>query len=92
MPEWGTPTLGFSMENGEDLLSQDFKNIHFLEYPDSLLVDQVEPIIRYIRSYTKLEEGDTRTTALRDFLQRQIAENGSIRITKESGMFIAVKH
>ena len=92
MPEWGTPTLGFSMENGEDLLRQDFSNVHFLEYPDSLLVDQVEPIIRYIRSYTKLEEGDTRTTALRDFLQRQIAENGSIRITTQSGMFIAVKH
>jgi ubiquinone/menaquinone biosynthesis C-methylase UbiE len=91
-PDWGTPTLRFSMENGEDLLNQDFKDIHFLEYPDSLLVDQVEPIIRYIRSYTKLEETDARTTELRDFLQRQITKNGSIQITKESGMFVAVKY
>ena len=80
------------MENGENLLSQDFNRVHFLEYTDSLLVDQVEPIIRYIQSYTKLEESDIRTTALRDFLQRKITENGSIRITKESGMFVAVKY
>ncbi len=92
IPDWGTPTLRFSMENGEDLLSQDFTNVHFLEYPDSLLVDQVEPIIRYIRSYTKLEESDSRTAELCDFLQKQITENGSIRITKESGMFVAVKY
>jgi ubiquinone/menaquinone biosynthesis C-methylase UbiE len=92
IPDWGTPTLRFIMENGENLLSQDFNHVHFLEYADSLLVDQVEPIIRYIRSYTKLEESDTRTIALRDFLQRKITENGSIRITKESGMFVAVKY
>lgn len=89
--DWGTPTLGFGMENGEDLLSQDFTNVHFLEYPDSLIVDQVEPIINYIRSYSKLDESDARTTALCDFLQKQITENGSIKITKESGMFVAVK-
>ena len=92
IPDWGTPTLRFIMENGENLLSQDFNHVHFLEYPDSLLVDQVEPIIRYIRSYAKLEESDTRTTALRDFLQRKITDSGSIRITKESGMFVAVKY
>jgi len=92
IPDWGTPALGFSMENGEDLLSVDFKNAHFLDYPDSLQVTQVEPIIRYIRSYTKLKDSDTQTTALRDYLQSQITENGSIRITKESGMFVALKH
>ena len=90
--DWGTSILGFSKENGEDLLNQDFRDIHFSEYPDTLLVDQIEPIIRYIRSYNKLEESDNRTTALRDFLQKKITENGSIRITKESGVFVAVKH
>lgn len=89
---WGTPALRFSMENGEDLLRQDFRDIRFLEYPDSLMVDQVEPIIRYIKSYSKLEETDNRTKALRDYLQYEIAENGSIQITKEGGMFIASKH
>ena len=64
----------------------------FQEYPDSLLVDQVEPIIRYIQSYTNLEESDPRINELRDFLQKKITENGSIRITKESGMFVAVKY
>jgi len=92
LPEWGTPTLKFSIENGEDLLNQDFKNIKFIAYPDYLLLDQVEPIIRYIRSYNKLEDSDPRTTALRAYLQKKIKENGSIRITKESGMFVATKH
>ena len=91
-PVWGTETLRFSMENGEDLLQKKFGDICFLEYPDSLLVDQVEPIIRYIRSYTTLEETDPRTKRLRLFLQNQISENGSIQITKDSGMFKAAKY
>jgi ubiquinone/menaquinone biosynthesis C-methylase UbiE len=91
-PDWGTPTLRFSIENGEDILRQEFSNIRFLEYPDSLIVDQVEPIIRYIKSYTKLDETDFQTLKLRRYLQNRISENGSIEITKDSGMFIAVKH
>jgi len=91
-PAWGTPTLRFSMDNGEELLQQEFGNIHFIEYPDTLLVDRVEPIIRYIQSYTKLEETDPRTKRLRLFLQNRILENGSIKITKESGLFRAAKY
>ena len=89
---WGTPTLRFSMKNGEEQLRKEFGDISFLEYPDTLLVDQVEPIIRYIRSYTKLEETDPRTKQLRHFLQNLISENGSIQITKESGLFRAAKY
>ena len=91
-PDWGTPTIRFSMENGEELLQQEFGDIRFMEYPDTLLVDQVEPIIRYIRSYTKLEETDPRTKQLRHYLQNQLSENGSIQITKASGMFRAAKY
>ena len=91
-PAWGTPTLRFSKDNGEELLQQEFGDIRFVEYPDTLLVDQVEPIIRYIHSYTKLEENDPRTKRLRLFLHNKISENGAILITKESGMFRAAKH
>jgi len=91
-PDWGTPTLRFSTENGEGLLRQEFSDIRFIEYPDTLLVDQVEPIIRYIRSYTKLEETDPRTERFRLFLQNRIKEDGSIRITKDSGMFKASRY
>jgi SAM-dependent methyltransferase len=89
--DWGTITLGFSVENGEDLLQQEFSEIRYIEYPDSLRVDQVEPIIDYIRSYTKLIDADSGTKQLRDFLQNLISENGSIQITKESGVFTAFK-
>ena len=91
-PAWGTPTLRFSMENGEELLQKEFEDIRFIEYPDTLLVDQVEPIIRYIRSYTKLDENDPRTKRFMRYLLNQISENGSIQITKESGMFIASRY
>jgi len=90
-PDWGTATLGFSIENGEALLLRDFKNVHFLEYPDRLQIDQVEPIISYIRSYSKLEEYESETKQLREYIKNQIALNGSIQITKESGMFVASK-
>ncbi len=91
-PAWGTHTLSFNLGNGERLLQQEFENIHLSIYPDSLLVDQVEPIIRYIQSYTNLEKFDLRTEDLYEFLQNQITENGRIQISKESGLFTAVKH
>jgi len=89
--DWSTSVLGFSIENGKDLLRQEFSNIYLIEYPDKLLVDQIQPIIRYIQSYSQLEGNDPRTVHFHDFLQQQIAENGSIQITKESGVFSAVK-
>lgn len=89
---WGTPTLRFSIENGAELLQQEFRNIRFLEYPDTLRVDQVDPIISYIQSYTQIKETDPGTEQLRDYLQNYISENGAIQITKESGMFRAVKY
>ncbi len=91
-PAWGTPTSRFSLENGEDLLQQEFKYIRLLDYPDSLIVDQVEPIIRYIRSYTNLNKFHVRTDDLREFLKKKIAENDSVKISKKSGMFVASKH
>lgn len=90
-PGWGTPALSFSLENGEDLLGHVFKDIQFTNYPDSLKVDQVEPIIRYIESYDPVEEQHPGTGLLREYLHQQIDENGSITITKESGLFTAIK-
>ena len=91
-PAWGTHTLSFSLENGERLLQQEFENIHLSIYPDSLMVDQVEPIIRYIQSYTNVEKFDLRIEDLYEFLQNQITENGTIRISKDSGLFTAIKY
>jgi len=89
---WGTQILGFSMENGVELLQQEFRNIYFFEYPDTLLVDQVDPIVCYIQSFTQIEETDPRIEQLRRYLHNYISENGSIQITKKSGLFKAVKY
>jgi len=89
--DWGTAALGFSVENGAGLLQSEFSDIRFQKYPDSLLVDQIEPLINYIKSYTKLEDDACGTKQLRDYLQDQISKNGAIQITKESGVFVALK-
>lgn len=89
---WGTHTFGFSLENGKELLEQEYKDIRLLNYPDCLRVDEVEPVIRYIRSYTNFEKNNIRINDLREFLKKKIAENGLIEISKESGMFVAAKH
>jgi hypothetical protein len=79
------------LENGTGVLEEVFQDIRLVDYPDCLVVNKVEPIIRYIQSYTKLADSDKRTSDLRKYLRGQITDLGSIKITKKSGLFIASK-
>lgn len=84
------PPADFTLENGYAQLAAHFDTIQVRRYPDALLVTEVEPLVEYVLSGLKSDE---RTPALADAvraaLAREIQPHGAIRITKDSGLFIA---
>lgn len=90
-PDWGTAADNFSLENGRDQLAHWFPEVKLHLYPDQLLITEIEPIILYINSYLDQELDPDTLDELRNFLKAKLAKNGSIRITKRTGLFIATK-
>jgi ubiquinone/menaquinone biosynthesis C-methylase UbiE len=79
----------FTLENGRDLLEKFFEKVEILEYSDSLVIDQVEPVIDYIRSAIPEERRDEiRLDFVRDVLKSTYDSEKSIRISKRTGIFI----
>jgi SAM-dependent methyltransferase len=88
---WGTPTNRFGLANGAGILAQYFHPVQLRLYPDQLEIDQVEPILRYIESYLEENEDRSALDGLRKDLEIKLAQKGSIRISKETGLFLAEK-
>ena len=90
----------FGLENGIRILTPYFKSIGLKRYEDALVVDQPEPLIDYILSCHGNQNQYllNRYTEFKAFLSEQIAygysghkharTTGSIRITKDAGMFV----
>ncbi|MBK8137915.1 MAG: class I SAM-dependent methyltransferase [Chloroflexi bacterium] len=84
--------LAFSLQNGKALLGTAFKDVVRLDFPTELMVTEVQPILDYVASM--LEDPDEVMSgagglALARILELQLAETGLIRISKETGMFVA---
>jgi ubiquinone/menaquinone biosynthesis C-methylase UbiE len=80
----------FTLESGYDELSQRFDTVVVHRYDSALRVTEVEPLIAYILS------GNAKTVLVGDmlvqltsFLEREIARQGAIVITKDAGLFEA---
>ena len=87
---WYLEPIDFSLEDGQAQLSSWFSKIELRRYVDALVVTEVEPLVDYILSTVRLSLGEVRRADLSGYVQRQMAANGgAIRITKDSGMFIA---
>ena len=89
--EWGTPTTGFNLNNGAELLSGFFNPVTLRLYPDQLEIDQVEPVVRYVESYLDGGKDQQPVLQLRSYLEDLLSEQGSIKVSKETGLFQAVK-
>ncbi len=86
---FGSP---FTLENGLEQLKQFFSQVTISRYPDNLHVTEVKPIIAYIRSSihaTELSEDEL--AKLHQELQMELTQKGKIFITKDSGLFKAIK-
>ena len=82
----------FTLQNGTEILSEYFKRIRVFEYEDSLCILSVDPIMDYVISGIRDEDMQSlqpNLAELRRFLEAYIKPNGDMRITKETGVFVA---
>lgn len=84
----------FGLENGEDQLdAAGFIDIRLQRYEDALKVTEAKPLLDYIRTTPGGRENftDSRLSKLEAILNESIRLHGAIHITKEVGLFVAVR-
>jgi SAM-dependent methyltransferase len=88
--------LSFTLQRGPAILSKHFNDIEVRPFEDSLAITNADHLIDYILSTgsvsnaVDLLEGQS-LERFRQELSRMIVSDGSIRVSKESGMLIARK-
>jgi SAM-dependent methyltransferase len=92
--------LDFSLENGAGQLSAYFSDITLWRYEDALAVTEAEPLVEYLLSGSAADAAARRTDAdefggrvseLVERLERELASRETIRISKDTGLFVARK-
>ncbi|WP_270600611.1 MerR family transcriptional regulator [Faecalicoccus pleomorphus] len=83
----------FGIENGETILKKYFKSVQFIQYEDSLIVDQAQPLVDYIMSChgNQNEILGPKISKFKEYVELIISKNGNITITKQAGLFICKK-
>jgi len=92
--------LDFSLENGAEQLSPYFSDVTLRRYCDALAVTEVEPVVAYLLSgsaadaaakRSAADEFGRRVTELVERLEHELASRDAIRISKDTGLFVARK-
>lgn len=84
-------SLEFTLEKGESQLNRWFDHVERRDYPDALEITEAQPLAAYITSMTFFDKHDFDEDKLSNYLQSIISQQGSIYITKSTGLFIAAK-
>ncbi|MDQ3568073.1 MAG: methyltransferase domain-containing protein [Actinomycetota bacterium] len=88
----------FSLEDGSEQLSSHFSEVSLLRYEDALAVNETQPLVDYVLSAMTLQEAvadlaeeelSARISRLNQSLEQELSALGVIRITKETGLFVA---
>lgn len=88
----GHNSLSFGLENGAEQLADSFSDVVMNRFPCNLKVTEVKPLVAYILSMgDKVKEklNGEKQVALNGFLEKKLAKDGSIHITKDTGFFTA---
>ena len=89
---WESFANPFTLENGLEQLDPYFRNVALSRYEDNLEITEIEPIMAYIRSGIRVAElSENELVNLRRDLESELEEKGRIFISKDSGLFEAVK-
>ncbi len=89
---WESYANPFTLESGLDQLKPFFPNVTLSRYEDNLHVTEIEPMMAYIRSSLRAADlSETELAQVRVDLENELKEKGRIFITKDSGVFEAVK-
>jgi len=85
-------TLSFNLENGAEQLKEFFPEVTLSRYEDNLLVTEVEPLMAYLRSAIRASEvSEDGFIKVKMDLENELKKNNGIFISKDSGLFQAVK-
>jgi SAM-dependent methyltransferase len=80
----------FGLESGDAYMRAAFSEVKLERYPDSLVITEAAPLMDYICSMrVRARITDQQIASLRAHVENEIAAHGEIRMTKDSGMFIA---
>lgn len=89
---WESMANPFILENGLEQLAPFFSDVRLSRYEDNLCVAELEPIMAYIRSGIRvLELSETELANLQQELEKELQKEGCIFISKDSGLFEAIK-
>ena len=89
---WESFASPFTLENGMEQISPYFSQVSLSRYEDNLVVKELQPLMDYIRSGMRVAElSESELAALHSDLEKELQEKGSIFITKDSGLFEAIK-
>ena len=90
IPRMTESTARFGLESGEPYMRGAFSEVKLERYPDSLVITEAAPLMDYICSMrVRSRITDEQVAALRQHVENEIATHGEIRMTKDSGLFIA---
>ena len=83
----------FTLENGADQIGQFFPQVRLTRYEDALVVTEVESLLDYILSGIVGRDtvSNDQIAAFGQFLADQMAATGAILITKDAGLFEALR-
>jgi len=85
----GSVAEPFTLENGAEQLRPWFAQVAIRRQENSLRVTEAGPLVAYAASTQTLSEDALR--ALAAHVEREIARHGAIEITKDAGLFTAVR-
>lgn len=89
---WDSFANLFTLENGLNQLKPFFPNVMVSRYEDNLHVTELEPLVAYFRSGVRAGElSEDEFARLETDLKKELKEKGKIFITKDSGLFEAIK-
>ena len=90
IPRMTESAARFGLESGEAYMRRAFSEVTLERYPDSLVITEAAPLLDYICSMrVRSRITDEQIAALRQHVESEIATHGEIRMTKDSGVFIA---
>lgn len=83
----------FTLENGFEMINNEFRTTELIRHLDSLIVTEAEPLISYVlsNSKTRIKFDDQSIEAFKSYVKALIREEGAIKIRKEAGMFVSTK-
>jgi ubiquinone/menaquinone biosynthesis C-methylase UbiE len=84
--------LRFNLDNGADLLAEQFEHVTLHRYDNTLVVTEAEPLIAYMVSMTPQAAIELQERIYRDvapLVLRYLEEHGVARLTANSGLFEA---